>query len=347
MSKLAFSNIFDDALYGTEKSGRKARYGRDIKKDIIKKINLLTQMGVNKIRDKFYTKLDSGAVVLNQDNVRQYMKSIIQSNGLGVAAEDLLEDNNVVSSLIQRTVFEQSVSSLVNSEVIDIVTNGGTAIQQSIYGFAEAAYGNQNVQSQNDDYTKYNDGKELKWNAKEGSMEVLLSMNFFKTVVPADKQGSYAEMRQWLIDNDVIKGTKSDGTKSNPKPFGIGYRIPTQGMSSIFGFIVADVLPEHVGDLIIVPREFTAQTGSDFDVDKLYLATYSYKDGVRESYSGKDDTTGGIANSLLDDYLDIISDRRNFANARASIDTVTNIIQNELLSGLLRTTQKGYRQSMS
>ena len=72
-------------------------------------------------------------------------------------------------------------------------------------------------------------------------------------------------MRQWLIDNDVINGTKSDGTQSNPKPFGVGYRIPTQGMSSTFGFIVADVLPETSSDLIVVPTEFTAQTGSDFD----------------------------------------------------------------------------------
>jgi hypothetical protein len=29
-------------------------------------------------------------------------------------------------------------------------------------------------------------------------------------------------------------------------------------MSSMFAFQVADVLPEQVGDLIIVPREFTA-----------------------------------------------------------------------------------------
>jgi len=51
-------------------------------------------------------------------------------------------------------------------------------------------------------------------------------------------------------------------------------------MSSTFAFTVADVLPEESADLIIVPREFTAQTGSDFDVDKIYLATLSYFNGV-------------------------------------------------------------------
>jgi hypothetical protein len=51
-------------------------------------------------------------------------------------------------------------------------------------------------------------------------------------------------------------------------------------MSSMFAFQVADVLPYSSGDVIIVPREFTAQTGSDFDVDKLFLATFSYEKGT-------------------------------------------------------------------
>jgi hypothetical protein len=66
---------------------------------------------------------------------------------------------------------------------------------------------------------------------------------------------------------------------SHPKPFGIGYRIPTQGMSSMFAMTVADVLPTQSGDTIVVPREFTSQTGSDFDVDKLFIATMSYTNG--------------------------------------------------------------------
>ena len=182
-------------------------------------------------------------------------------------------------------------------------------------------------------------------------MEVLLSMNFFKPVIPKNVWAlGYAERRQWLIDNDIIKGTKTDGSKSDPKPFGVGYRIPTQGMSSMFSYIVADVLPEQVGDLIVVPREFTAQTGSDYDVDKLFLANYSYKTTDSESYRevenrNSDDTAGAIGNTLLDNYIDIISDRRNFANARASIDVITNTIQSELLP-VLRDSQSGYIEGM-
>jgi len=56
-----------------------------------------------------------------------------------------------------------------------------------------------------------------------------------------------------------------------------------------------------------VPREFTAQTGSDYDVDKLYLATMSYKDGVLESLSN--DAFGNRKRSF-EESLDIAENRQ-------------------------------------
>jgi hypothetical protein len=124
-------------------------------------------------------------------------------------------------------------------------------------------------------------------------------MNFFRSVIPDYNNKTYEQKKSWLIWHNII------GDKA--KPFGIGYRIPTQGMSSMFAFQVADVLPEEVGDLIVVPREFTAQTGSDFDVDKLYLATMSYKDGVLESLSN--DAFGNRGRSF-EEALDVAEDRQ-------------------------------------
>ena len=364
MFKIAFSNIIDDALYGPE--GNK-RLGSAIKKDIMRQINALTNLGIEEVKARFYTvqldeegkpKIDKNGNVLykiDSDEVRKYAQAIITTNGLGVIAEDLITQGYPIACLTSREIFENAISTLLNSEIVDITTNGGTAIQQSIFGFAATGYGNTEVVTQEENsFMTYNEGKELNWNKENGTMEVILSMNFFKSVVPKEFQTDYITMRQWLIDHDVIKGTKSDGTKSNPKPFGIGYRIPTQGMSSMFGFIVADVLPMQAGDTIIVPREFTAQTGSDFDVDKLYIATFSYKDGVRESmYQQSEDgkiskidsadiTKGMRANALLNDYLSIITDKRNYSNARSSIDTITDIIHDELLDKYLRDPVKGY-----
>ena len=56
----------------------------------------------------------------------------------------------------------------------------------------------------------------------------------------------------------------------------MSYRIPTQATSSIGALRFVDVLP-IVRDTIVLPKEFTAQTGSDFDIDKLYMSTLFYE----------------------------------------------------------------------
>ena len=62
----------------------------------------------------------------------------------------------------------------------------------------------------------------------ENSMQVILSLNFFRSIIPEEFNKTYESARKWLLDNNII------GDKA--KPFGMGYRIPTQGMSSMFAF---------------------------------------------------------------------------------------------------------------
>ena len=84
-----------------------------------------------------------------------------------------------------------------------------------------------------------------------------------------------------------------------------------------------------------------------FDIDKIYLATMSYKDGVLEQETKDGEVTKGqIANTLLQNYMDIICDRRNFANARGSIDVITKKLKSELLKPVLQAQTSGYIQGM-
>lgn len=268
MFKLAFSNLFDNLKYGLNKAdwqgqSKPSRYGREIKADLMACINAMTMLGINKVQDRFYSQNDEGRFThINQRQVRNLVETIVKNNGLGVSAEEIVHNGGVVASLMSRKVFEQSVFSAVSKDVIDIQTKGGSAVQQSIFGFT--GFDDNSARSYEDgDYHLLNGGREIRWNTQNGSMEVMLSINFFRPVVPQEYQKTYGMMRQWLIDHDVINGKKTDGSQSHPKPFGIGYRIPTQGMSSMFAMTVADVLPTQSGDTIVVPREFTAQTGSD------------------------------------------------------------------------------------
>lgn len=376
MFKLAFSNLFDNLKYGLNKAdwqgqSKPSRYGREIKADLMACINAMTMLGINKVQDRFYSQNSEGRFThINQRQVRNLIETIVKNNGLGVSAEEIIHNGGVVASLMSRKVFEQSVFSAVSKDVIDIQTKGGSAVQQSIFGFT--GFDDNSVRSYEDgDYHLLNGGREIRWNTQNGSMEVMLSINFFRPVVPQEYQKTYGMMRQWLIDHDVINGKKTDGSQSHPKPFGIGYRIPTQGMSSMFAMTVADVLPTQSGDTIVVPREFTAQTGSDFDVDKLFIATMSYTNGeldtiteeqekqISDIFSSKvkgskqnavqkilqQASYGAIQNRLLNNYIDIISDTRNFSNARASIDTITDVIKSEILPHL-KSGLSEYRPSM-
>jgi hypothetical protein len=52
---------------------------------------------------------------------------------------------------------------------------------------------------------------------------------------------------------------------------GIGFRIPTQALSSVEVFKIKGFLPQSMGDTVIVPSEITSKAGSDFDIDKLNM----------------------------------------------------------------------------
>lgn len=52
---------------------------------------------------------------------------------------------------------------------------------------------------------------------------------------------------------------------------GIGFRIPTQALSSVEVFKIKGFLPQSMGDIVVVPSEITSKAGSDFDIDKLNI----------------------------------------------------------------------------
>ena len=51
----------------------------------------------------------------------------------------------------------------------------------------------------------------------------------------------------------------------------IGYRIPTEDKYSMLPLIVTGFLPASAGGAIMLPMEITTISGSDFDIDKMYI----------------------------------------------------------------------------
>lgn len=335
--KICIGNIVDDRHYGHNKGQNVS--GARIKKDVFGCIKALSTKGYMKLKGsngvagRFFDK--NGRI--NNKALSNYL--IQEAKGTNMSAEitealALDKKGNFrapIASLSTRNWIESKIISLINKEVIDVNTPGGSTIQMASFGFRANQVWNEETAR------PFNDGKKLSFDPDKGSMEVMLSTNSFRDVVPQEYQTDYITMRSWLIEHNVIG--------NNSKPYGIGYRIPTQGLSSTFSFIVADVLPAQTGDTIVVPDEFTAMTGSDFDIDKLYIATYAYDPETNERYAWNNDaksyvdqTEGALINKLLDSYTLVISDKKTLAETRASIDTLTGILKKEILP-LVQTTE--------
>lgn len=324
--KIGFANVVDTRTYGENKG--LAVKGSEIKKNIMDAINSLSRIGQNKIKKEFFTngKVDNRKIV-------NYLQR--QATNSGMSAEIIAnltvdENGNIVVPIEAQSIrdwIQTKITSFVNKAVVDVNTPGGSAIQMSSYAYEAVG---RSVKTDAELGSAFNQGKKLKFLAKEGHMQVILSENFFRDILPEElKSASFYSKRKWLIDNGIIGSRMVDGVEVESKPYGIGYRIPTQGLSSMFSFQVADIMPTTIGDTIIVPEEFTAMTGSDFDVDKLYLATYTYKDGKRVSSDEKSEQ--GYVNKLLDNYSLVLTDFTNIAETRASIDTLTKILQKQIL----------------
>jgi hypothetical protein len=129
--------------------------------------------------------------------------------------------------------------------------------------------------------------------------EVILPFRF------TDDKGNALNIKDFMV-NGLIDVTK---LPSNLLEI-FGFRIPTQGLSSMAYIKVVGFLPKRSGDLLIAPADWTVQMGSDFDVDKLFTNSYntSYKDGVLSRYNGNNRSLQ-LENEILDLHFSILGSK--------------------------------------
>lgn len=322
-AKVALSNLIKDRPYGLNKDVEYT--GRQIIDNIFGAINRLSDIGAQKIYDEF---LEDGKP--SEQKLSKFLISQGKSSGLSRDALSSFEIDKTtgqikvpLSAQSNRRFVESRIISRVGKTAIDINTPGGSAIQHAFFGFKDTT----GVQKQYQVGRAFNDGKPLNPLNSDGSMDCMLSTNFFKHIVPKKYASDYTAMRDWLLDKKIIG--------QDAKPFALGYRIPTQGLSSTCSLRVTDVLPESMGDVIVVPDDFTAMTGSDFDIDKLYIATGYYdKDGNYLQCNWDDLSSNSekqLVNGLIDMYRVAISDDSNIDQSRAPLDNLTTKVKEEIV----------------
>lgn len=315
--KVNLSNLRMDDLYGIE--GQQVT-GRQIKDTIMNALNKLSDMGVKDLEDELFNKDGSVNVTklakMLEDDARESDANDNVLSGLKTANNKFIMP---LSSLSDNKWLESRFISMINKQVIDVHIPGGAFIQRSTLGLEATST---KVVTPN----MINDGRILKSINEEGSMDSVVSINLFKYFIPNYENLTYREARQWLIDHEII----GDKAKANA----IGYRIPTQSIASISPLRFVDVFPEIMGDTIMLPEDFTKLTGSDFDIDKLYVARFAYnKNGVKFNKGNSlkyDEVRNSIKNEMLEAYLKVLLTRDNTNSLKLSIDNATENVKEVL-----------------
>jgi hypothetical protein len=245
--------------------------------------NLLSKLGINEGKD------DNGRLKYNFANgyekTYELLKDEMSKRGISPNIYDLMDDKTITQKPLEALQsYDQAsfiIMSLVNKSLVRPKLHGGQKIQ-----FSSALLNNLKTEgielyykspegmkkwegeelSDTEKKTLVPSSPQLKFYRKEDgktlSMEVMLP-NHFKQKIDAWRERNG---KSPMTDSEVINWLRTNQPKLLE---GIGFRIPTQALSSIDSFIIKGFLPSYLGDSVAVPSELTTKVGSDFDVDKL------------------------------------------------------------------------------
>lgn len=330
-AKVALASLILDRTNYTDSLTGEAISGSQILDNIMGSIKELSDIGVKEVDDLFFTDeefdIQKFAKFLNDElTSRNANKNTIDAITIKVDADGSKHLNVPLAAQSDPHWIESILTSALNKRIIDVKTPGNAFYQRSVF----AMEGNVISDGEYDklpaaakkliNWQTLNEGKQLQFVNNDGSMDAVISIDYFEHIIPEGM--SFDQARKWLFDNKII------GNRSDVKANTIGYRIPTQAQSSIHALRFVDVLPV-VKDTIILPREFTKVTGSDFDIDKLYLASLAYnvKDN-KASIEFDKDTKQYNQNKLLENYMTLLKDNENSIQiAMRSIDNDTELVE--------------------
>ena len=168
-----------------------------------------------------------------------------QRYGIEMMRACTLNENNQFNIPLFDPVQSQRVQTLLNSIIKSRITKqkikGGALIQVSDYGLTDELHVVFEGEGEN---------KRIKY------LECYMPAYSRKFYEPLMKEGTH-ELDITKLPEDLRKL--------------IGYRVPTEDKYSMAPLYIKGFLPQQNGSSIMLPAEITTLSGSDFDVDKMYI----------------------------------------------------------------------------
>jgi hypothetical protein len=174
---------------------------------------------------------------------------------------------------IQSRRIQELINSIVKSRINKQQVQGGPVVQASTFGTSKDLHivfndknGNplrfKRENESDEEYQKYVTENQ----ASLAYMEVYMSVpskSLEEKLV--DKDGHMMDIQE-AIDNNIISKEEAEEMFK-----AIGYRIPTEDKYSMIPMKIVGFLPKAAGEAVMMPKEITLLTGSDFDIDKMYI----------------------------------------------------------------------------
>jgi hypothetical protein len=296
----------------------------EIINEIVNNTENLSNEGLKRLRKKF--KINAFGKI---ENISGFYESLIDElvkrGGNDNIIEALQKEVALIGIPQAQTKIINVFASIFLNNVVKIKTNGGSYVQMSNFGFSKDEAVKQGVimspklKSGDTTYEPYfyidENGEQ-----KVSPAGIFISGSFISKYIPDYKKYTSEELFESYNGGDPIL---SKEILTNI----IGYRIPNQGLPSNDSLEIIGILPEEQGDTIIAYTGITAKTGSDFDIDKMYLMLMSFKEesGKLIVDNSKDNK---YKNNLIKLYKSVLTNTEVIKEVLKTIDD--DLIKNEI-----------------
>ena len=307
MVKLAFSNFYENGRFSSELGKVKGLEDKinNLQQKFIDSIQAIVETEKSKILIGIGAKLDENGNIQSVDFklFEKWLKSQFDKKDISSALYSYVTGQMEgfkfsLDASPQRRLIEEVIASALTKRVLRPKMFGEAYIQIASTGFNKknTRYRNINKKNYNEITKKYGlTGFLQDYRIENGVTQPAdVAVGFNPKKYGALLNLTFEDQIIGSIDklNDILLGdtdAKKAWIEEHGKKFTmVGVRIPVQGFNSMEYFRVKMFLPESSGPVLIVPPSIITKSGSDFDIDKLFMyEPYMDSDGqlINEKYS--------------------------------------------------------------
>ena len=200
--------------------------------------------GTRKQKNEALSRLLTKTILEDQ----RYGSDLLRACSLDKNGEFIVPPNDPVQSIRIQQLLNSIIKNRINKQKI----SGGPVVQASAFGLSEDLH--------------------IVFNEKDPG-----KVKYFECYMPIPSR----ELEEALTKPDGtlmdIDEAEKAGIITEDMRKAIGYRIPTEDKYSMAPLYIKGFLPKAAGEAIMLPKEITKLSGSDFDIDKMYVMLKSCK----------------------------------------------------------------------